>query len=118
MEAKIKLLEGEVEKLTEYCQKQEKQIKVVIDEREKLKVRIIKLAARKGTGKEGIKTCKNCTKEYNEKENFNWSCRMHQSDWGGEMWWCCGKRGKDQPGCRYSKHESKDDEIDEDEKDK
>ena len=30
------------------------------------------------------------------------------------MWWCCGKRGKDQPGCRFSKHESKDDE-DEDE---
>ena len=26
------------------------------------------------------------------------------------MWWCCGKRGKDQPGCKFSKHESKDDE--------
>lgn len=23
------------------------------------------------------------------------------------MWWCCGKRGKDQPGCKYGKHESK-----------
>jgi len=33
--------------------------------------------------------------DYVEKENFNWSCRMHQSEWGGEMWWCCGKRGKD-----------------------
>ena len=40
MESKIKLLEGEVEKLTDYCQKQEKQIKTIIDEREKLKVRI------------------------------------------------------------------------------
>lgn len=26
------------------------------------------------------------------------------------MWWCCGKSSKDQPGCKYSKHESKDDE--------
>ena len=30
MESKIKLLEGEVEKLTDYCQKQEKQIKTII----------------------------------------------------------------------------------------
>lgn len=30
------------------------------------------------------------------------------------MWWCCGKASKDDAGCRYSKHESKDDEdIDE-----
>ena len=20
------------------------------------------------------------------------------------MWWCCGKRGKDQPGCKFGKH--------------
>ena len=25
------------------------------------------------------------------------------------MWWCCGKRGIDAPGCKFSKHESKDD---------
>ena len=31
------------------------------------------------------------------------------SDWGGEMWWCCGKREKEQLGCKFSKHESKDD---------
>jgi hypothetical protein len=29
------------------------------------------------------------------------------------MWWCCGKRGKDQAGCKFSKHESKDDDLDE-----
>ena len=28
------------------------------------------------------------------------------------MWWCCGKRGKDQPGCKFQKHESKDDDDD------
>lgn len=32
------------------------------------------------------------------------------SEFGGEMWWCCGKRGKDQPGCKFGKHESKEDE--------
>lgn len=28
------------------------------------------------------------------------------------MWWCCGKQGRDQPGCMFSKHENKDDEDD------
>lgn len=51
-----------------------------------------------------IRICKNCSKEYTEKENFNWSCRIHQSEWGGEVWWCCGKRGQDQPGCKFQKH--------------
>lgn len=74
-----------------------------------MKQRITKLIARKGKFESSNKTCKKCTKEYNEKENFNWSCRTHQSDWGGEMWWCCGKREKEQPGCKFSKHESKED---------
>jgi|DEB0MinimDraft_12_1074336.scaffolds.fasta_scaffold19958_3 hypothetical protein len=30
------------------------------------------------------------------------------------MWWCCGKRGKDQPGCKWSKHECKEDDDEED----
>lgn len=30
-----------------------------------------------------------------------------------QMWWCCGKQGKEQPGCKWSKHESKDDEDEE-----
>lgn len=81
-----------------------------------MKRRIAKLAARKGNFTTAIKTCKNCTNEYIEKENFNWSCRTHQSEWGGEMWWCCGKRGKDQPGCKFSKHESKDDDDDDEKK--
>jgi hypothetical protein len=34
------------------------------------------------------------------------------------MWWCCGKRGKDQPGCKFNKHESKDDEKDSDDEKK
>jgi len=76
-----------------------------LDERDKLKKNVTKLLARKGKFDQGLKQCKNCGKEFNEKENFNWSCRVHQSEWGGEMWWCCGKRGKDQPGCKFMKHE-------------
>lgn len=32
------------------------------------------------------------------------------------MWWCCGKTMSDAPGCKYSKHESKNDDEDEKEK--
>ncbi len=34
------------------------------------------------------------------------------------MWWCCGKRGKDQPGCKFMKHESRDENEEVDMKDK
>jgi hypothetical protein len=77
-----------------------------------MKKRIAKLLLRKGNFTVGIKTCRVCTVDYNEKENYNWSCRTHQSEYGGEMWWCCGKKGKDQPGCKFAKHENKDDELD------
>jgi len=33
------------------------------------------------------------------------------------MWWCCGKRDKDQPGCKFSKHESKEDDDEEEDAD-
>lgn len=75
-----------------------------------MKERIKKLKTRKGKHDMSHKTCKSCSKEYLEKENFNWSCRMHLGVWSGEIWWCCGKPNKDQPGCKYSKHESKEDE--------
>jgi hypothetical protein len=29
------------------------------------------------------------------------------------MWWCCGKRGKEMPGCKFGKHEFKEEEEDE-----
>lgn len=91
-----------IEKLT-------KERKHLVSERDKNKARIQKLIQRKGKFDSGLKTCKNCHQEYQEKENFNWSCKLHQSDWGGEMWWCCGKTSKEAIGCKYQKHESKDD---------
>ena len=77
-----------------------------------LKIKLKKVIQRKGNFETSAKTCKSCNKDYFEKENFNWSCRVHASDFGGEMWWCCGKNGKDQPGCKFSKHASKEDELD------
>ena len=93
----------------------------MVDERDKMKHRIVKLKMRKGKVDYNIKMCKNCGKEFPEKENLNWSCRTHTYDYSGEMWWCCGKRGKDQPGCKFSKHETKeddDDDVDDDDKNK
>jgi chromosome segregation ATPase len=55
----------------------ERDKKRLLDEIEKLKIRVRKLIAKKGNFSVNIKTCKKCTKEYNEKENFNWSCRTH-----------------------------------------
>jgi len=80
-----------------------------------MKARIVKLKSRKGKVDQGIRACKACGKEFHEKENFNWSCRTHRSDFGGEVWWCCGRRGKDQPGCKFAKHEGKDDEEEDEE---
>ena len=76
---------------------------------------------KKGKFESGLKTCKVCMKEYREKENMNWSCTQHVNPtYGGEMWWCCGKVGKDAPGCRKTRHISnnEDSESDTDERDK
>jgi len=49
-----------------------------------------------------------CQREFEEKDNFNWSCCFHQSNYGGQMWWCCGKTKKNAPGCRFTKHQVSD----------
>ena len=114
LEDKVKSLHEDLERCAETLDKKSKVVQQLMDEREKQKTRIQRLLKKKGNFNSGIKTCKNCNMDYNEKENFNWSCRVHQSEWGGEMWWCCGKTRIDQPGCKFSKHESKDDEEDSD----
>ena len=72
-----------------------------------MKERIKKLKTKKGKFDHSQLVCRNCGKDYDEKENFNWSCCTHRKMYSGELWWCCGKEGKDTPGCKYSKHESK-----------
>lgn len=61
--------------------------------------------------------CKNCGVEFNERDNYNWSCKTHVNEYSGEMWWCCLKKGPRAPGCRVGKHESKDDDDDDEEED-
>lgn len=80
---------------------------------DKMKQRIIKLKSRKGKIDLGIKMCRNCGKEFHEKDNFNWSCRTHKYEHNGEMWWCCGKKSKEQTGCQIAKHQCKEDDDEE-----
>ena len=63
---------------------------------------MIKMKKHHGKVDLGLKLCKNCSKEYNDSENYNWSCKTHQYPYSldEEMWWCCGKKGKESPGCK------------------
>ena len=45
-----------------------------------------------------------------------WSCRIHSGLWGGDMYWCRGKTNKEALGCKVNKHESKDEESDDEAK--
>ncbi|PFH36045.1 hypothetical protein BESB_056960 [Besnoitia besnoiti] len=108
----------ERENMRKEREQMEKQLKDLREDRDKLKQRIARFRARRKLFEAQQRTCKNCGKDYEETENYNWSCRTHHSEYGGEMWWCCGKLGKNALGCRFSKHESKDDdeELDAEEK--
>ena len=71
-----KLTEQRDKALDDYIQSQ-KTLTIKMTEIDKMKQRIIKLKSRKGKIDLGIKMCRNCGKEFHEKENFNWSCRTH-----------------------------------------
>lgn len=105
----LKQATEEAAKFLEEFQKADKMVKMLQNERDKMRQRIQKLKNRRNYNI-NQKICKLCGKEYLEKENFNWSCRTHRSEYGGEMWWCCGKTSKDAPGCKFSKHFCKEDE--------
>jgi hypothetical protein len=101
---------GQVIALLEKNQKLDLQSRIVNKERDRYKMKVIRMQnMQKKSGGTQTKICKNCHAEYTDKENFNWSCRTHSSEWGGTVWWCCGKTEKDQPGCKFGKHTSKDD---------
>ena len=96
-------------------QKIDKLYKTMRAERDKLKTKIIRMKNRKLKVVVNQKLCRNCRREYLESENFNWSCRTHQSDWGGAMWWCCGKTSVHAAGCKFAKHECKEEEEEDEE---
>ena len=102
LETKNQKLAADLKMKEETFFKTDKQNRVYADQVQKLRAHVTKLLQRKGKMDQDFKQCKNCGNEYYQKENFNWSCRVHQSEWGGEMWWCCGKRNKDAPGCKFN----------------
>ena len=122
MKSTIEIMKDEYQELFDENQKYNKALQRKLVDIDKLKEKIKKLKLRKGKGDQTLKMCKLCNKEYKETENFSWKCRTHWSEFGGELWWCCGKSGFNQPGCKLSKHECvddvdvEDDEEDEDEK--
>ena len=119
---KITLLQEGLEKAHEEIStlkveqdKCDKLVKTMEDEitkmRTKLKQNRLK---RRQYGETEEKICKKCQHVYMDSENFNWSCRTHKGEYSDEMWWCCGKTMKDAPGCLVSKHESKEEEEEQD----
>lgn len=77
LEKGIRELEKELEAKTTEYEKLEKKYRQAMDEKEKMRQRIIKMKIRK-IANPNQKLCKNCGKEYLETENFNWSCRTHR----------------------------------------
>ena len=72
----------------------------------------------RGARENEIRQCINCTRAFLETENYNWSCKRHNTKFHEEtqIYWCCGKKGREAEGCVISKHEARED--DEDDKDK
>lgn len=108
MQQSLKLVEDERDRLKLQVQQQDKHIFDLSEQFAKLRERLKQMKQRrKAHGEEEERICRKCLRVYEDSENYNWSCRTHQSDFSGEIWWCCGKPGRDAPGCRVEKHESK-----------
>jgi hypothetical protein len=78
-------------------------MRLIERERDKLKNKLKK--------KSGELVCKICGRQYTEIHNMNWSCNTHSGLWGGEMWWCCGKKQREAKGCKFSKHTIQSDDL-------
>lgn len=110
LHASLQKSEEEREKLAAKFEEAEKNFKDLTEEYEKMRQKAKQYRQRrKQYGEEEEKVCKNCQKVFVEGENFNWSCRRHQTEYSGEIYWCCGKSSRDAVGCKISKHESKED---------
>ena len=109
-------LQKQRDKFEEDYLKASEDVRTLNVDKDRLRARIIKYKNRKGKVDAGIKTCKNCGKEFHENSNFNWSCNIHTSTYDSDtlQWWCCAKIGKDQKGCKVQKHEVQNEVDDED----
>jgi hypothetical protein len=114
-ELTCKRLEEERSKLADNFADLEKRHKMMTEEQDKARLKLRHLRNKRKTfGGMEEKICRNCGRPFYDSDNFNWSCRIHFSQFGGEMWWCCGKEGQNAGGCRLSKHQCKEDEEGED----
>ena len=114
---RILQLQSELALLTEWKiaavtsgSKQDKLMKDLTDENERLKQKMKNSRLKRKATEAAEQICKVCQRLYVELENFNWSCRTHYGEFSGEMWWCCGKPGREALGCRLARHVSKEDE--------
>lgn len=101
------LMKDEKDRAKSKVETLENNCKILSDEYDKLRKRM-KQAKFRYQGEDTERVCVNCKKLYNEEENFNWSCKVHTSQFG-EFWWCCGKTDKNALGCKALKHESMED---------
>lgn len=91
-------------------EKHEKKLKEFADENDRLRQKMKNSRLKRKANESTEEICRVCQKLYSEMENFNWSCRTHYGEFSGEMWWCCGKPGREALGCRLARHLSKEDE--------
>ena len=71
-------------------------------DRDALKKKIEKMSKMRKVFDVNSKNCVRCGKDFNDKENFRWSCRTHIKEWdeNQEVYWCCGKKNQRAPGCK------------------
>lgn len=111
-----KELSSTVEQREEYRAKLsslEKNYKDLTESYEKMRQKLKQWKQRgKQYGENEEKTCIKCRKTFTERENYNWSCKVHTGEYSREMsiYWCCGKKGKEATGCQSSKHIAKEEE--------
>ena len=115
LQKRLHLLEDENIRLKQEAARDDKRYRDLSDEFTKLRTKMKQYRQRrKAFGEAEERICRHCQRVYVDSENFNWSCRTHQSEFAEGVWWCCGRQGKEASGCRINKHESKEeDEADE-----
>ena len=77
LEKQLDKFEKVIEYKTVSLEKLEKKYRQTMDDKEKLRQRIMSMKM-KNVSSMIQKLCKNCSQEYLESENFNWSCRTHR----------------------------------------
>lgn len=87
MEKELKGVKTQNAQYKEEIENLEKQLKLSNQEKEFFRERINQMKLKRNINTYG-KICRNCNKDYIEKENFKWSCVTHLREWSGKMWWC------------------------------